>query len=211
MNRSFVFTRAVLAVIGLLLVGPQKASAQTISACVNSATGLLYVVAANANCPPSSGNVTWTKTTLSTTPGVLAGAAYQCANQIFPAGGALVFVPSLSDINFGSAISTSGMSPWSSFLLQPGIYQIHFSGAFVTSASNLISAIVGTSSQAGWYVFPTSEGNGIMVGDRLISVSAPNTTLQMVSNLQATLNPACQLVITRLTLSPSLSGLAAPK
>jgi hypothetical protein len=102
MNRSFVFTRAVLAVIGLLLVGPQKASAQTISACVNSATGLLYVVAANANCPPSSGNVTWTKTTLSTTPGVLAGAAYQCANQIFPAGGALVFVPSLSDINFGS-------------------------------------------------------------------------------------------------------------
>jgi hypothetical protein len=109
------------------------------------------------------------------------------------------------------ALSTSGMSPWSSFLLQPGIYQIHFSAAFVTSASNLISAIVGTSSQAGWYVFPTSEGNGIMVGDRLISVSAPNTTLQMVSNLRATLNPACQLVITRLTLSPSLSGLAAPK
>jgi hypothetical protein len=130
---------------------------------------------------------------LSQTSGVLAGAAYQCAAQSIVGNVAILFTPSLSDINFGSAISTTGTPPWNSFLLQPGIYQIHFSGGFTTSGSNLISAIVSGSSQAGWYVFDT----GVIVGDRLISVSASNTTLSMVPNLAATLAPACQLVITK--------------
>jgi hypothetical protein len=110
---------ASVATIGLLLAGPQKASAQTISACVNSATGLLYVVAANTSCPPSSGNVTWTKITLGTTSGgALAGADYQCVEkQTIPAGGALNFLS--SGFSFGSAISTSG-STFGSFVLQAG-------------------------------------------------------------------------------------------
>jgi hypothetical protein len=196
---------AGVAAIGLLLAGPQKASAQTVFACVNPTTGLIQVVAQNATCPPN-----WNKITLSTTPGALAGAAYQCADQTISAGVALFFSPSLSNINFGGAISIVGTPPWNSFLLQAGIYQIHFSGGFTTSASNLISALVGNSSQAGWYVFGDAPNN-IIVGDRLISVSQNNTTLAMVPNLAATLAPACQLVITRLTPSGSLSGLSAPK
>jgi hypothetical protein len=193
MNRSFVFTRAALAVIGLLLlVGPQKANAQTIFTCVNPTTGLIQVVAQNATCPPN-----WNKTTLSTTPGVLAGAAFQCTNQTVLANGPLAFVASLSNINFGSAISPGQTPPSTSFLLQPGIYQIHFSGEFTTSSSNLISALVAGESQAGWYAFGGGS-NPIFVGDRLISVSLPNTVFGLVSNLGATVAPACELVITKL-------------
>jgi hypothetical protein len=61
MHRSFVVTRAVLALVGLLLVGPQKASADVVFACVNSTTGLLYVVSATTNCPPPSSGATWNK------------------------------------------------------------------------------------------------------------------------------------------------------
>ena len=186
---------ASVATIGLLLAGPQKASAQVIYACVNSIGNIVAVAGPNAPCPPNVGSATWTKTTLSQTSGVLAGAAYQCAAQSIVGNFAIFFTPSLSNINFGSAISTTVTPPWSSFLLQPGIYQIHFSGGFTTSGSNIISAIVGGSSQAGWYVFD----GGVIVGDRLISVSQPNTTLSMVPNLDAALAPACQLVITRLT------------
>jgi hypothetical protein len=49
-------------------------------------------------------------------------------------------------------------------------------------------------SQAGWHVFD----GGVIVGDRLISVSQANTTLNMVPNLDATLAPAGHLVITKL-------------
>ena len=52
---------ASVATIGLLLAGPQKASAQTIFACVNSTTGLIKVVAATDNCPPASSGATWNK------------------------------------------------------------------------------------------------------------------------------------------------------
>jgi hypothetical protein len=199
MNRSFVLTRAVLAVIGLILAGPQKASAQTISACVNSVTGLLYVVAANANCPPSSGNVTWTKTTLSTTPGVLAGAAFQCAQLSTPGqGGPIPFIASLSGVNFGSAISTTGMAPWFSFLLQTGVYQVHFS-AGLSSQSNIMQINANlneTSVPAIWYPFAPN----VIVGDRLISVSQPNTTLSLilVAMQQASPAPACELIITKI-------------
>jgi hypothetical protein len=61
MHRNFALVRAVLAVIGLLLAGPQKASAAQVFACVNSTTGLLYVVAATTNCPPPSSGFTWNK------------------------------------------------------------------------------------------------------------------------------------------------------
>ena len=48
-------------VIGLLLAGPQKASADVVYACVNTTTGLLYVVSATANCPPPTSGATWIK------------------------------------------------------------------------------------------------------------------------------------------------------
>src|SRR6516225_9579813 len=51
---------ASVAAIGLLLAGPQKASAQVIYAC-GSSIGSIVIVAANAACAPSAGGPTWTK------------------------------------------------------------------------------------------------------------------------------------------------------
>jgi hypothetical protein len=57
---SKLFGSSVI-VIGLLLAGPQKASADVVYACVNTTTGLLYVVSATTNCPPPSSGYTWIK------------------------------------------------------------------------------------------------------------------------------------------------------
>jgi hypothetical protein len=176
---------ASVATIGLLLAGPQKASAQTISACVNSATGLLYVVAANTSCPPSSGNVTWTKITLGTTPGgALAGAAYQCVSQqTIAAGGALNF--SSSGVSFGSAISTSG-STFGSFVLQAGTYQINLSGLdFVSQTTGQFSIVADLNNAATTTSWLTQNSIGpttfdIVGGERFISVASNNTTLQFI-------------------------------
>src|SRR6516162_5890446 len=64
MLRKLLFSG--LAVIGLLLAGPQKASAQAVFACVSSAANspLIIVPTAGAPCPPSAGGQTWTKVTL---------------------------------------------------------------------------------------------------------------------------------------------------
>jgi hypothetical protein len=80
MHRSFVLTRALLAVIGLLLAGPQKASADQVFACVNSTTGLLYIVSATTNCPPPSSGATWNKISWNTT----AGQSSPGTNLLFP-------------------------------------------------------------------------------------------------------------------------------
>ena len=170
---------ASVAAIGLLLAGPQKASAQVIYACVNSIGNIVAVAGPNAPCPPNVGSATWTKTTLSQTPGVLAGRAFQCdfPQTVVPTG-AISFVPSLSGVNFGSGISTpTGAGPWVTFLLQPGIYSINFSAEFSPVPTD-ISASQGTLPVMDtWYPF-----GSIFVGERLISVSQPNTNLFLFQN-----------------------------
>ena len=54
---------ATVATIGLLLAGPQKASAQVVHACVSSAANSPIIIepTADAPCPPSAGGQTWTK------------------------------------------------------------------------------------------------------------------------------------------------------
>jgi hypothetical protein len=98
MHRSFVVTRAVLALVGLLLVGPQKASADVVFACVNSTTGLLYVVSATTNCPPPSSGATWTKISWNTT------AAAQ------PVGTNLLFPVAITNARFDLGITISNTS-----------------------------------------------------------------------------------------------------
>jgi hypothetical protein len=60
---------ASVAIIGLLLGGPQKASAQTIFACVNSSSGEIKVVAANENCQNNWKKISWNATTSGGMPG----------------------------------------------------------------------------------------------------------------------------------------------
>jgi hypothetical protein len=91
MHRSFVLT-ALLAVIGLLLAGPQKASAQTIFACVNPTTGLIQVVAQNATCPPNWNKISWNATSSSSSPGT---------NLLFP------YVTTAPGFETGIAISNT--------------------------------------------------------------------------------------------------------
>jgi hypothetical protein len=99
MHRSFVLTRALLAVIGLLLAGPQKASAQTIFACVNPTTGLIQVVAQNATCPPNWNKISWNATTSGGMPGP--------TNLLF------TYVINANGFDTGLAISNTSADPFS--------------------------------------------------------------------------------------------------
>jgi hypothetical protein len=183
---------ASVASIGLLVTGPQKASAQTISACVNSVTGLLYVVTANANCPPASGNVTWTKTTLSQTPGAIASRQYNCSSlpQTVPLGTNVSFVD--SGIGFGTTLPTP-VGPFTSFLLQPGFYQAHWTGI-------AISELPGQSLIFGG-VLPSVIWSPNFGGDRLFSVTTANTNavLELTGGTQGvSLYSPCLLILTQL-------------
>src|SRR5262245_1543529 len=81
--------------------------------------------------------------------GLIAGAAFRCIPQAIPAGQGIFFSPSLSGVSFGSAITTPATPPFSSFTLQPGVYQIHLSGE-ITAQINAVLSPSGT--QATWFV-----------------------------------------------------------
>ena len=109
----------------------------------------------------------------------------------------MLFIPSLSGVSFGSAIEAPGTPPFAGFLLQPGIYSINLSVFFdpTTLPPNEIDAnLNGTNTMAIWYPF----GN-IFVGERLISVSQPNTTLSfpVTTGVGVSLGEDCALIITQ--------------
>jgi hypothetical protein len=93
---------ASVAAIGLLLAGPQKASAQTIFACVSS-IGNIVIVAANANCPPAGGGPTWTKISWNASSAQPASTT----NLLFP------FVVNANGFDTGIAISNTSADPFS--------------------------------------------------------------------------------------------------
>jgi hypothetical protein len=168
MLRKLLFSG--LALIGLLLAGPQKANAQTVFACVTS-IGNISIVAANANCLPGA-----TKITLSQTPGPIAAREYSCGTpvqSVLP-GAAVNFDD--TGIGFGTTLPT-GTTPFASFLLQPGTYQAHLSISIVESAA--LPPIF----QSFTLGFPFSvwliQNGAILSGDRLFSVTTPNTTVAL--------------------------------
>ena len=93
---------ASVASIGLLLAGPQKASAQTIFACVSS-IGNIVIVAANTNCPLAAGGPTRTKISWN------ASSAQPAAttNLLFP------YVVNATGFDTGIAISNTSADPFS--------------------------------------------------------------------------------------------------
>ena len=217
MLRKLLFSG--LAVIGLLLAGPQKASAQPVFACVSSAANSPIIIdpTADAPCPPSAGGVTWTKVTLGAAgppgppgppgpqgspgppgPGYLAGRAFNCPlPQKFPAPSqAMSFQPS-SLANFGTSISPVGTPPWTSFLLQPGIYSINLSTFFLILSPNAILATL--NGNAGNPVGRWVPFGQIFVGETLIPVSQPNTTLSfpVTTAIPVELAETCALTITQ--------------
>jgi hypothetical protein len=131
-------------VIGLLLMGPQKASADVVFACVNSTTGLLYIVSATTNCPPPSSGATWTKISWNTTatPGTPGP-----TNLLFS------FVTNTSGFDTGIAISNTSADPYNTAtqtgtctlsIYSTGVTPITFVTPTIppgTSYANLLSTI----------------------------------------------------------------------
>ena len=188
-----MFSKLLLAsaTIGLLLAGPQKASAQTVFACKNNTSGILifYAVSPAVGCGPGS-----TLETFNLTSGLLAGAAFNCPlPQTINPGGAMSFQPS-SLANFGSAIGTPGTPPFNTFTLQPGIYSINLSAFFLILSPNEILATLNGTTQGRWPPF-----GQVFVGETLISVSQPNTALSfpVTTAVPVALAETCALTITK--------------
>jgi hypothetical protein len=95
--------RSSVVVMGLLLAGPQKASADVVYACVNTTTGLIYIVSATTNCPPPSSGATWTKISWTTT---ASGPSSPGTNLLF------TFVTSQAGFDTAITISNTSADPF---------------------------------------------------------------------------------------------------
>ena len=95
---------ASVTAIGLLLVGPQRASADVIFACISSNSGnAILGVAENGNCPPNNANVTWTKVSLNTsTSGGMPGPT----NLLYP------YVLNQNGFDTGFSIANTSADPY---------------------------------------------------------------------------------------------------
>jgi hypothetical protein len=204
-----------LAVIGLL-AGPQKASAQTVFACVSSAANSPIIIrpTADAPCPPSAGGVTWTKVTLSQTPGPIASSEFSCgALPTLTSGGPLFGSNGtyFAGVTFGSGITYTPMA--TTFVLQPGIYLLQLN-AFNVS----VSATAGTATFLRVNVQLNGSGifysffqrsqlvNGVaffpVPGNKLLQISDANTTVGFTvvfsANNTSTFLNDCEIIFTRL-------------
>ena len=129
--------------------------------------------------------------------GALAGRAFNCPlPQTIGSGVPISFQPS-SLANFGTSISPVGTPPWTSFLLQPGIYSINLSTFFLILSPNFILATL--NGNAGNPVGRWVPFGQIFVGETLISVSQPNTTLSfpVTTAIPVELAQTCALTITQ--------------
>jgi hypothetical protein len=191
-------------VVALALAPISADAQQQISACVNNSSGTIHIVAQGAPCQSNEMALTWN----AGPGGVLAGADFQCVGGVLPAPNALLFRPSGGGVTFGSGISTTG-STFSSIVLQPGIYQIHLSGTrfspfalpgdfpvITTTGLGLINPSWGTT------VSVDAAHYDIVGGDRLVSVTGPNTSVQFIVLAPFPPNTQfqgfCEVVITRL-------------
>ena len=115
---------ASVAAIGLLLAGPQKASAQTIFACVSSIGSIVIEPTANAPCPPSAGGPTWTKISWNAASPQTAGTT----NLLFP------YVTTATGFETGIAISNTSQDPFGT-ATQSGTCTVSFFQAGLTGTN----------------------------------------------------------------------------
>jgi hypothetical protein len=204
-----------LVLIGLLLAGPQKASAQVVHACVSSAANSPIIIepTADAPCPPSAGGVTWTKTTLSQTPGAIASSEFSCgAFPTLTSGGPLFGSNGtyFAGVTFGSGITYTPMA--TTFVLQPGIYLLQVNAINVNvSATGVVTYLrVHVEVDGLGFVFDFFQQSLLLngsalfavTGNKLLQISAPNTTVgfpvQFPTNNTATSLTDCEIIFTRL-------------
>jgi len=182
---------ASVAAIGLLLTGPQKASAQVVYACVTS-IGNIAIVAANVNCPAGG-----TKITLSQTPGAIAARQYNCSPEPQTVANFAAVTLVDSGVSFGTTLPTP-VGSFSSFLLQPGFYQAHLFTDPVEVAHGPIMSFGNFSPSAAWSIGGTSK----LSGDRFFSVTTANTSAALVysggGTVDLSLQPQCLFNLTQL-------------
>jgi hypothetical protein len=119
---------AGVAAIGLLLAGPQKASAQTVFACVNPTTGLIQVVAQNATCPPNWNKISWNATTSGGTPGP--------TNLLF------TYVTNANGFDTGLEISNTSADPYNT-ATQTGTCTLNFYSTGTTPTVTFTTPSIG--------------------------------------------------------------------
>jgi Collagen triple helix repeat (20 copies) len=150
--------------------------------------------------------------------GALAGGDFQCNVQGQAVSAGQPFVFQQAGAIFGTAISTVGFT-FSSFLLQHGIYQIHFSGGRLTTPQYFFPLIYGVLNNAPvagpgssppvatWIVspailtgFPNANFVDVIGGDRLVSIGSDNTVFSIIEDPRSDIasNAGCELVITKL-------------
>jgi hypothetical protein len=145
----------------------------------------------------------------------LAARDFLCASQDNGALVAMKFLDPVSQgspglgTSFGSSIST-GTAPFDSFMLQPGVYQIHLRGQQVVvtelgaGSAAPINLSLNSINTAGWsttvpYFFGTLALVDIVGGDRLLTVTQSNSVIQILGGSPMRFDvPTCYLAITQL-------------
>jgi hypothetical protein len=203
-------------IIGLLLAGVQKGSADQLFYCKNPAitNQPLILYAASPTCPPGT-----TVTSINVAGGALGGGLFSCVagstltNDGPLAGSAGRFGPG---VQFGSGIGYAGGS---TFLLQPGIYQVQISvpavimtfpvNQFGRADITVVGRLNGNSFDSITTVsgiFPGGTNNAAYVPvnfDELFQITTANTVVGFdvqffTSPTSAVLGVSCKIIFTRL-------------
>jgi hypothetical protein len=195
---------AGVATVGLLLAGPQKASAQVVYACVSSIGNIVIVAGPNAPCPPSAGGPTWTKVTLGGASPALGAANFFCPQSssssiVYPPNGSIPGFGFLTGASFGSPILYNGTN---FFVGNAGTYLVHFSADVVGSSTAIqvamsINGVQVAPPQGRTWTSFASGTTATLAGDVLISVAA-NTVIQFFSPNGIIINNGCSIIFTRL-------------
>jgi hypothetical protein len=210
-----------LAAAGVFCIGSQamaQASGQ-IFACVSQQGGV-RLVAQNSTCSQNETLVTWNVVGPQGPAGpagpagqALAARSFICPGATVAPNGPLTFADIGYGASFGTSISapTGGM-PFTSILLQPGVYDVHLDGTDFRIPSDINARLLlspflnGSTAQIdNWWVTFAATSAGVSSlnisgGDRLITVSQPNSSFG-IFNYGASSNAlegACTLNIMQL-------------
>jgi hypothetical protein len=136
--------------------------------------------------------------------GILSAGNFTCSGGFPVTNAPLSFAVDVNSsfAGFGSGISTTGAN-FTSFVLQPGVYQVHLDGFNFqpppgSNYSNIdIFIVLNGLSVDSWLTTSGTPGVDIIGGDRLFPVSQPNSVLQVTMDPNAS-SGDCHFIITQL-------------
>ena len=183
-----------------LALAPVSADAQQIFACVQNSSGTVRVVPQFVSCGNNESLVSWNVTgppgpqgpvgpvgpTGMTGPQgpagqALAERAFACSSQSTVKASQPIPLFDGGQAGFGSSISTTG-NPFTNFVLQPGIYQIHLDGIawvptppYTGDGFPLITLTMNSVGQAAWFMAPEAPPSPIVGGGPGMDISGGGT------------------------------------